>query len=408
MSTQSLTMPFPARLRVPLCFDSVLVSICVALLLGGLVILASASIAVSDQATGDPFFYLERQVIAALLGLAAGSVCLFIPMSFWQSVGPLMLLAGLAMLFLVLVPGIGYEVNGSRRWIRMGVMNLQVSEPARLCFIVYLAGYLVRRAKSVREEFLGFLRPMLVLSVACAALLAEPDFGAAVVLLATALTMLFVAGARFRDFIVFVGMAVLALAVLAISSPYRMRRLTGFLDPWADPFNSGFQLTQSLIAIGRGEWLGVGLGNSVQKLFYLPEAHTDFVFAVYAEEFGLLGSILLVGLFVALLWRVFGLARRAVDAERYFEAYLAIGIGTWLGIQAFINLGVNMGLLPTKGLTLPLISYGRSSLIITMVALALLFRVHHELTVDATPVNRRGSKGSKKKGSKKTARRRRS
>ena len=410
MSVQNLTMPFPARLRVPLCFDSVLVSICAALLLGGLVILASASMAVSDEATGNPFFYLERQVVALLLGLVAGGICLFIPMSFWRSVGPLMLLAGLAMLFLVLVPGVGYEVNGARRWIRLGIMNLQVSEPARLCFIVYLAGYLVRRAKSVREEFLGFLRPMLVLSIASIALLAEPDFGAAVVLMATALTMLFVAGARFRDFLVFASMAVFALAMLAITSPYRMRRLTGFMDPWADPFNSGFQLTQSLIAIGRGEWLGVGLGNSVQKLFYLPEAHTDFVFAVYAEDFGLLGSVLLVGLFVALLWRVFGLARRAVDAERYFEAYLAIGIGTWLGIQAFINLGVNMGILPTKGLTLPLISYGRSSLIITMVALALLFRVHHELTVDATPVNRRGStsKSSRKKAGKKTTRRRRS
>ncbi len=392
MSAQNLTMPFPARLRVPLRFDSVLVSICGALLLGGLVILASASMAVSDQATGDPFFYLERQAVALLLGLAAGGVCLFIPMSVWRALGPLMLLAGLALLFLVLVPGIGHEVNGSRRWIRLGVMNLQVSEPARLCFIIYLAGYLVRRAKSVREEFLGFLRPMLVLSVAAAALLAEPDFGAAVVLLATALAMLFIAGARFRDFLVFAGLAVVALAVLAVTSPYRLRRLTGFLDPWSDPFNSGFQLTQSLIAIGRGEWLGVGLGNSVQKLFYLPEAHTDFVFAVFAEEFGLLGSIALVGLFIALLWRVFGLARRAVDADRYFEAYLAVGIGTWLGLQAFINLGVNMGLLPTKGLTLPLVSYGRSSLIITMIALALLFRVHHELTVDATPVNRQRTK----------------
>ena len=217
-------------------------------------------------------------------------------------------------------------------------------------------------------------------------------------LLATALTMLFVAGARFRDFLVFAGLAALAVVALIVTSPYRLRRLTGFLDPWADPYNSGFQLTQSLIAIGRGEWFGVGLGNSVQKLFYLPEAHTDFVFAVYAEEFGLVGSVLLVGLFLALVVRVFGIARRAVDAERFFEAYLAIGIGTWLGLQAFINLGVNMGLLPTKGLTLPLISYGRSSLIVTMVALALLFRVHHELSVDTTPVNRKRSPKKKKRG----------
>ena len=236
---------------------------------------------------------------------------------------------------------------------------------------------------------MGFLRPMLLLSLACAALLAEPDFGAAVVLLATAMTMLFVAGARIRDFLLFFSVAVIGMGVLAMASPYRMQRLTGFLDPWADPFDSGFQLTQSLIAIGRGEWLGVGLGNGVQKLFYLPEAHTDFVFAVFAEEFGLLGSLVLIGVFLALLWRVFKLALRAFDAERCFEAYIAVGLGTWLGLQAFINVGVNMGLLPTKGLTLPLISYGRSSLIVTMLGIALLLRIHHELAVDAKPVNRR-------------------
>ena len=395
MSAADMTLQLPARLRTPLKLDPVLMVVCLTLLLGGLVVLASASIAVAGNATDDPFFYVQRQVVAVLLGLAAGGFCLFVPMSVWRSVGPLALFAGLLLLFLVLVPGIGYEVNGARRWIRLGVLNLQVSEPARLCFIVYLAGYLVRQAKSVRETFWGFLRPMFVLSVACVALLAEPDFGAAVVLLATALAMLFVAGARFRDFFVFAGLAVVAMAALAVASPYRLRRLTGFLDPWADPFNSGFQLTQSLIAIGRGEWLGVGLGNSVQKLFYLPEAHTDFVFAVFAEEFGLLGSILMVGVFLALLWRIYGIARRAVNAERFFEAYLAVGIGTWLGLQAFINLGVNMGLLPTKGLTLPLVSYGRSSMIVTLVALSLLFRIHHELAVDTTPVNR--SRSAKKK-----------
>jgi cell division protein FtsW len=247
----------------------------------------------------------------------------------------------------------------------------------------------VRRQKALRESFVGFLRPMLVLTLCCALLLAEPDFGAAIVLLATALVMLFMAGARMRDFLVFFSTALIATVALAITSPYRMQRLTGFLDPWADPYNSGFQLTQSLIAIGRGEWLGVGLGDGVQKLFYLPEAHTDFVFAVFAEEFGLLGSLVLIALFLALLWRVFRLAMRAANSERFFEAYLAIGLGTWLGLQSFINVGVNMGLLPTKGLTLPLISYGRSSLIVTMIAIALLLRIHHELAVDAKPVNRR-------------------
>jgi cell division protein FtsW len=388
MTSSSVTMPFPARLKTELKLDPVLLTIAITLLLGGFVILASASITISDNATGNPFFYVERQLLAAAIGIAAGLVCLFIPMRVWQSLGPLILLVGLALLCVVLVPGIGHEVNGSTRWVRLGVMNLQVSEPARLCLLVYLAGYVVRQQKALREQFVGFLRPMLVLSLACALLLAEPDFGAAIVLLATALVMLFVAGARIRDFVLFFSAAVVAMVALAVASPYRMKRLTGFLDPWADPFDSGFQLTQSLIAIGRGEWFGVGLGNGVQKLFYLPEAHTDFVFAVFAEEFGLLGSVAIIALFLALLWRVFKLAMRAADSERFFEAYLAIGLGTWLGLQAFINVGVNMGLLPTKGLTLPLISYGRSSLIIAIIAISLLLRIHHELMVDAKPVNR--------------------
>lgn len=395
MTARGALMPFPARLRTELKIDPVLLAITLALLLGGFVILASASISISDNVAGNPFFYIQRQLLAAAIGAVAGGICLFIPMQVWQNTGPLMLLVGIGLLAVVLVPGVGYEVNGSTRWVRIGIMNLQVSEPARLCFLMYLAGYLVRRNKALREQFVGFLRPMLVLTLACLLLLMEPDFGAAIVLLATALAMLFVAGARIRDFIVFFSVAVVSMAALAVASPYRMKRLTGFLDPWSDPYNSGFQLTQSLIAIGRGEWFGVGLGESVQKLFYLPEAHTDFVFAVFAEEFGLLGSLTLIALFLALLWRIFKLARRAHDAERFFEAYMAIGLGTWLGLQAFINVGVNMGMLPTKGLTLPLISYGRSSLIITMIGIGLLLRIHHELVVDARPVNRK--RGRRKK-----------
>ena len=396
MTVSTATWPFPARLRTELQIDSVLLTIVLALLLGGFVILASASISISDNVTGNPFFYIERQLIAAAIGAAAGLVCLYVPMQVWRSLGLLLLFVGLGLLVVVLFPGVGHEVNGSTRWLRLGVMNLQVSEPARLCFLIYLAGYLVRQNKSLRDEFTGFLRPMILLTVACILLLAEPDFGAAVVLLTTALVMMFVAGARLRDFFLFFMVAAVAMVALVLTEPYRVKRVTGFLDPWADPFNTGFQLTQSLIAIGRGEWFGVGLGESVQKLFYLPEAHTDFVFAVYAEEFGLLGSLILIALFLALLWRIFRLAMRAADAERFFEAYIAIGLGTWLGIQAFINIGVNMGLLPTKGLTLPLISYGRSSLIITMICISLLFRIHHELEVDATPVNRKRRRRSKK------------
>ena len=396
MTMRSATTPFPARIKTELQIDPVLLTIVMTLLLGGFVILASASISISDSIANNPFFYVQRQLIAAVIGTAAGFVCLLIPMQVWQKLGPLVLMVGLILLVVVLLPGLGHEVNGATRWVRVGIINLQVSEPARLCFLIYLAGYLVRRNKSLREEFTGFLWPMVVLTLACVLLLAEPDFGAAVVLLVTALVMMFVAGARIRDFLVFAVVAVVAMASLALASPYRMSRLTGFLDPWADPYASGFQLTQSLIAIGRGEWFGVGLGDSVQKLFYLPEAHTDFVFAVFAEEFGLAGSLLLIALFLALLWRVFKIAMRAADAERFFEAYLAIGLGTCLGIQAFINIGVNMGLLPTKGLTLPLISYGRSSLIITMICISLLLRIHHELVVDAKPVNRKGKKRGRK------------
>ena len=397
MSVNSITMPFPARLRTPLRIDPVLFGIALTLLLGGMVILASASISIADNATNDPFYYVSRQAIAALIGLMAGFACLFIPMRFWSNVGPLMLLLGLALLLVVLLPGVGYTVNGSTRWLRFGFINLQVSEPARLCLIIYLAGYLVRQNKSVREQFTGFLRPMLVLSLACAMLLAEPDFGATLVLLTTTLAMLFVAGARFRDFFLFFGATVLSMAALALTSSYRLKRLTGFLDPWSDPYDSGFQLTQSLIAIGRGEWIGVGLGGGVQKLFYLPEAHTDFVFAVFAEEFGLLGTLILITLFLGLLWRIFTLGIRAAKSERFFEAYLAIGLGTWLGLQAFINVGVNMGLLPTKGLTLPLISYGRSSMIVALVSIGLLLRIHHELVVDARPANTKQKRRSRRK-----------
>ena len=389
MTAGSATMPFPARLKNPINVDSFLLGISLTLLFGGLIVLASASISTADNTAGDPFYYVGRQAIAALIGGVAGFICLFVPMSFWRSTGPLMLLIAFGLLVVVLVPGVGYTANGSTRWIRLGLLNLQASELARLCLMIYLAGYLVRHNKSLRERFSGFVRPMIVLFVASCLLLAEPDLGAAIVLVAIAFAMMFVAGARFRDFFVFAGLAIAGAATLAVTRQYRLERLTGFLDPWADPYDKGFQLTQSLIAIGRGEWFGVGLGDSVQKLFYLPDAHTDFVFAVFAEEFGLFGSLVLILLFGAMLWRIFRLGIRAANLERFFEAYLAIGIGTWIGLQAFINIGVNMGLLPTKGLTLPLISYGRSSLIIAMISIGILFRIHHELEVDGNPPNRR-------------------
>ena len=393
MIFRSAANPFPISFKTEFRFDFVLLTIVLALIMVGFVILSSASISVSESTANNSFFYLQRQIVAAAIGISGGFICLLIPMKFWLKISPLILGVGFFLLMIVLVPGIGHEVNGSVRWINLGIFNLQVSEPARLCFIIYLAGYLVRRNKSLREEFTGFLRPMIVLSLACALLLSEPDFGATVVLLSTTMVMMFVAGARIRDFLLFIITSMMILTVVAIASPYRMQRITGFLDPWSDPFNTGFQLTQSLIAIGRGEWFGVGLGDSVQKLFYLPEAHTDFVFAVYAEETGLLGSVLLISLYLALLWRVFRLAMKAANLGRLFESYTVIGIGTWLGIQTFFNIGVNMGLLPTKGLTLPLISYGGSSLIITIICIALLFRIHHELTINTkSTINQRHSK----------------
>ena len=382
MTTGNVTKPFPVQLSNAIRVDSVLLGVSVSLLLGGLIILASASISIADNSSGDPFYYVSRQAIAAFLGGIAACICLFVPMDVWRRTGPLMLLVAFGLLLAVFVPGVGYTANGSTRWIRLGFLNVQASELARLCLIIYLAGYLVRHNKALGEQFSSFLKPIIVLVISCCLLLAEPDFGAVVVLVAIAVAMMFVAGARLRDFFIFVSLAIALLASLAVTRQYRLERLTGFLDPWADPYDKGFQLTQSLIAIGRGEWFGVGLGESVQKLFYLPDAHTDFVFAVYAEEFGLFGSIALIILFAVLIWRIFALAIKAARFERFFEAYLAIGIGTWLGLQAFVNIGVNMGLLPTKGLTLPLISYGRSSLIITMVSLGILLRIYHELDQD--------------------------
>jgi cell division protein FtsW len=287
------------------------------------------------------------------------------------------------LLALVLVPGLGHAVNGSRRWLRVAALNFQVSELARVLVLVYVASYAVRREQQLRESLPGLAKPLALLALAGALLLIEPDFGAATVLFATGFGLLFLAGARLRYVLAMMTLAAGGFAVLALGAGYRVRRLTTFLDPWADPWNSGFQLTQSLIAIGRGQWVGVGLGESVQKLFYLPEAHTDFLFAVLAEELGLIGVLVTLALFLALVWRAFHIARLASDAGLKFPAYLAAGFGLWVGIQTFVNVGVNMGVLPTKGLTLPLMSYGRSSLIVALAWVGVLLRVYHEAMREA-------------------------
>jgi len=374
-----------AGASAPQAIDMPLALLTLALVCFGLVLVASASMPIADRQFGNPFYYVEHQAVFAVLGLLAAAVAASIPLALWERSGSLILLLGLGLLLIVLIPGVGVVVNGSRRWLDLGPFRLQVSEVARICVFVFMAGYLVRRREELESRFSGFAKPMLLLALTGVLLLAEPDFGAASVLLGSTLIMMFLGGARWRDFLLFIGVAALALAALAISSPYRLERLTAFLNPWQDPYDSGFQLTQSLIAIGRGHWTGVGLGEGVQKLFYLPEAHTDFVFAVLAEELGLFGSLVLVGLYVMFILRGFAIARRAAENSRLFGAYLAYGITSWIGLQAFINIAVNMGLLPTKGLTLPLISAGGSSLITTCGAIGLLLRVARENRAGGMP-----------------------
>jgi cell division protein FtsW len=377
---------------VPLKYDPLLVGTIVVLASLGLVMVASASLHIAAQDYGQPWYFVIRQLIFIGLGLTAGMMAFSIPVAVWEKLGPWLLLAGLAMLLLVLIPGIGHSVNGAIRWINLGVFNLQVSEFMKLSVILYMAGYLVRRGDEVRTSFKGFLKPMVVLCLVAFLLLLEPDFGSSAVIMATALALMFIGGVRLWQFGLLLLLVTSAMALLAVTSPYRMERLTTFLNPWADPFNSGFQLTQALIAIGRGEIWGVGLGSGVQKLFYLPEAHTDFLFSVLAEEFGLLGSLFVIALFVTLVLRAFIIARQAELKDQLFAAYLAYGVGLWLGLQAFINIGVNMGVLPTKGLTLPLMSYGGSSIVVCFVALALLLRVDFELRRSSIQAERRVGK----------------
>jgi cell division protein FtsW len=374
-------------------WDPVMLAVTTALLLVGLVMVTSASITIADTRQGDPFFYLERQLVFAFIGCVAGVILATVRSDVWDRLGVVLLIAALVLLVAVLVPGVGAVVNGSRRWLRVGPLNFQASELARVFVLVYLASYAVRRREELRDTLLGFMKPMAPLALAAGLLLVEPDFGAASVLLVTGVGLLFIAGARLRYVLVLCAAGAALLALIAVSSAYRVKRLLAFLDPWADPFASGFQLTQSLIAIGRGDWFGVGLGASVQKLFYLPEAHTDFVFAVLAEELGLAGIVMVVSLFALLVWRSFYVARLARDSGLAFQSYLATAFGLWIGLQAFINIGVNMGLLPTKGLTLPLVSYGRSSLVVTLAWVGLMLRIYHESMMSGRSASLRAGEG---------------
>ena len=367
--------------RAPLVrVDAVMLLLVAAILLLGLVMVTSASVTAAARESGDPFAYLERQLALVAAGLALAALVFVIPIAVIERCALPLLIAASVLLLLVLIPGLGHVVKGGRRWLRLPGINFQVSEAARVLALVYVAHYCVRFETALRSSAGGLLRPLALLACLGLLLLLEPDLGAATVLFVTGFGLLFLAGAQLRWVLAAMLAAAGAMSLLVMFSSYRMRRVTGFLDPWADPYNTGFQLTQSLIAIGRGEWFGVGLGASVQKLFYLPEAHNDFLFAVLAEELGLVGVVVTLALFLALAWRVFALARRAHDAGMKFHAYLAAGFGLWLLVQAFVNIGVNMGVLPTKGLTLPLMSYGRSSMLVALAWLGLITRVYHEVT----------------------------
>ena len=358
--------------------DPWLVVVVVFLLTAGLVMVASSSIALAERLHGDPFYYFRRQVFSLALGLALGAFILKSPVVLWEKMSLPLLLLAIALLALVLIPGVGREVNGSVRWIRLGPVNFQGSELAKVCMIAYVAAYLVRNASRLYMTFTGFMRPIGVVTLISALLLLEPDYGSVVVIFLTTVGMLFLAGIPASRFFVWIPVMIAALGALAVFPSYRLARLKAFIDPWQDPFNSGYQLIQSLIAFGRGEWLGVGLGSSVQKLFYLTQAHTDFIFAISAEELGLSFSLLVTAAFLVFIWRAFSIAGYAHQLGKFFACYMAYGIGLLIGIQAFIHMGVNVGLLPTKGLTLPLFSYGANSIVTCCILVAILLRIDLE------------------------------
>lgn len=362
------------RLSLP---DPLLLGVVVVLLGLGVVMVASASLHLGAR-FGQPFHFVDRHLLALGLGLLAGLVMWSIPLDWWERGSTWFYFVALGLLLLVLIPGLGKTVNGATRWIALGSFNLQTSEFMKLALVLYMAGYLVRRQVEVTHSLWGFIKPMLLVTVACLLIMWQPDFGTTAVLLATALGMLFLGGAPLWQFMALLGLAGTAMATLVLVSPYRMARVTSFLDPWADPLDSGYQLAQALIAFGRGEWFGVGLGNGIQKQFYLPEAHTDFLMAVVGEEFGLVGTLLVIALFGLFVWRAFAIGAAAQGRDARFAAYTAYGIGLWLGLQAFVNLGVNVGLLPTKGLTLPFMSYGSNSLLVGCAAVGLLLRIQRE------------------------------
>lgn len=349
------------------------------LVLYGLLMITSASMLVSEKQYHFAYHFLMHQLLFLGLGIAALVGICNISLEKIKKLAPILLLIGFILLLLVLIPGLGRVVNGSRRWLHLGFLTLQASEFMKIFFVIYLASYLERFQEQVKTQWMGFIKPCILLCIVMLLLLGEPDFGTSVVIAVTCFLMLFIAQARLSIFVLLTILLVCGLVGIAILSPYRLARITSFMHPWQNEFGSGYQLTQSLIAFGRGGWHGVGLGNSVQKLFYLPEAHTDFLFAVLGEELGLIGEVLLLTLFVIFVGRCFYLSQLAKKVHSLFAAYIAFGFAALLAIQTFINMGVNIGMLPTKGLTLPFMSYGGSSLLVTCMMLGILLRLANEL-----------------------------
>jgi cell division protein FtsW len=362
-------------------YDQALLWVTLILLGIGLVMVYSASIAIAeaDKAVGNnSSYYLMRQSVFIVISLVAAVVAFNVPISMWQKFAPYLFLLGLALLILVLIPGIGRVVGGSRRWLSLFVINLQPSEFMKLFAAMYVADYTVRKSAVMDSFKKGFFPMLVVMLFVGSLLLAEPDFGAFAVIASISISILWLGGINGRIFGGLIVLLVVGFVFLIWSSPYRLERVIGFMDPWADPYGKGYQLSHALIAFGRGEWFGVGLGASVEKLLYLPEAHTDFLLAVIAEELGFAGVVTVVGLFAWIVLRAFSMAKEAIENERYFSALLAQGLGVWIGVQGIINMGVNMGLLPTKGLTLPLLSFGGSGILANCIAMAILLRIDYE------------------------------
>jgi cell division protein FtsW len=372
-------------------YDTLLLLVALAILSIGFVIVTSASMPVADRLYNNPFYFAIRHGIYILLAITAALIVMQIPMRWWRMTNVWLLLLAIALLVAVLL--IGRSVNGSTRWLVIGPITIQAAEPAKLFFFCYLAGYLVRRFEEVTENIKGFIKPLVVFFVLAVLLLMQPDLGTVVVMLCTTVGLLFLAGAKLWQFF---GLAVtgsLAVIMLIVFEEYRMKRITSFLDPWADPFGSGYQLTQSLMAYGRGDIFGQGLGNSLQKLEYLPEAHTDFIMAILAEEFGFAGVLTVLVLMLIIVVKAMSMGKLALRKERPFDAYLAYSIGIWFSLQTAVNVGASAGILPTKGLTFPLLSYGGSSLIIMAIAVGILVRIDFELRVDGIQALNKGFSG---------------